>query len=54
MAAKKKAKTEPAMTNTPTKTTGDWRDPDFKPAADDEGIEARMWRIAQQQQGKKV
>ena len=57
MAAKKKAakplyveKSEPTMTT--TKTTGDWRDPDFRPADDDQGLEARMWRIAQRQQGK--
>ena len=52
---KKPAYTEkgpPAAMQT-TKTQGDWRDPDFKPADDDEGLEARMWRIAQGQQGKR-
>ena len=43
-------KSEPTMTN--TRTQGDWRDADFKPADDDQGLEARMWRIAQRQQGK--
>jgi len=44
-----KAKTEPTMTNvTPTTFTAtDWRDPNFKPADDDNGLEARMWRLAQ-------
>ena len=52
MPAKKKAKTEPTMTAPPETKATDWRDPNFKPAADDEGLEARMWRIAQRQQGK--
>lgn len=44
----------PEMSNEPppeVKAT-DWRDPDYKPADDDQGLEARMWRIAQRQQGK--
>jgi hypothetical protein len=58
MAAKKKAakpvyveKTAPVMTNA-VPAHNDWRDPDWRPADDDEGLEARMWRIAQRQQGK--
>ena len=59
MPAKKKATPKaPEPTTAPTDSTIDipvhidWRDPNFKPAADDEGLEARMWRIAQRQQGK--
>ena len=33
------------MTNTPVAT--DWRDPNFRPADDDQSLEARMWRLAQ-------
>ena len=51
---KAKVNTEPTMTNTPPETVGtDWRDPNFKPADDDNGLEARMWRIAQRQLGIK-
>ena len=35
----------PAITDTPQAT--DWRDPNFKPADDDQSLEARMWRLAQ-------
>ena len=49
MAAKKPAaKTEPTMTNKPPETkVKDWRDPNAKFAADDESLEARMWRLGQ-------
>lgn len=59
MAAKKKTpekplyveKAAPTMTNA-VPAHNDWRDPNWTPADDDQGLEARMWRIAQRQQGK--